>query len=84
MPEKHRGTTYLDLPWGEGRPPKLFVKSYAAKMCLAWWLKGHVSRDSYTDWETGIQETYGLSFEPVTGRNAEDMAVVEVRLEVLP
>lgn len=80
MPLLHKGSTHLGLPWGSNRPPRLFMQERMAKVSLVWWLKGRTTTEYRTDWESGYDETVGLTTEHDPDRKADDMEVVAVTL----
>lgn len=74
-----KGGTHLEP--GDGCP-RLFANRVAAGNALKWWLKGKTIRTFGGGYfEDDDVENWHL--EPVPERKAEDMAIVEVRLQIL-
>lgn len=61
--------------------PRLFQRRQYAQAALAHWLKGRLTVRSYQDYSGEYDEDW--SYEPIADRKAEDMEIVEVRIEVV-
>lgn len=79
-------------PMGDGSAwtPRLFASEAAAKRSLTWWLKGITSVSRYGSSMYGDTDETWSTLPPVSSeyytyvdRNAEDMEVVRLKLEVV-
>jgi hypothetical protein len=82
MPQgRGRGFT-VDEPTSN-KPPRLFTTKHAADVALTWWRRGITTVSHTPDiFEGGSEEDWRT--EEIAGRDAADLRVVSVSLEVTP